>query len=50
MTIKKTKLCLGVALATITMAGALVSPQAAAKIKPLSRKRRQLQVSNAKQN
>lgn len=33
MTFKKTKICLGVALATLTMAGALVSPQAAAHSK-----------------
>lgn len=31
MTLKKTNLCLGIALATITMAGALVSPQAMAR-------------------
>lgn len=31
MTLKKTNLCLGIALATITMAGALVSPQAIAR-------------------
>lgn len=33
MTFKKNNICLGVALATITMAGALVSPQAAALTK-----------------
>jgi opacity protein-like surface antigen len=33
MTFKKNNLCLGVALATLTMAGALVSPQAAALTK-----------------
>ena len=33
MTFKKSKISLGVALATITMAGALVSPQALARSK-----------------
>ncbi|MDD1637903.1 MAG: hypothetical protein LUQ56_07195, partial [Methylococcaceae bacterium] len=33
MTFKKNNICLGIALATLTMAGALVSPQAAAGTK-----------------
>jgi opacity protein-like surface antigen len=44
MTFKKNNICLGVALATLTMAGALVSPQVAA----LTKAERMSEASNAK--